>query len=325
MHSIWLYFEALIRKVAGYSLTFCGACLLYPGFAVHKHVVKRNLPPAGGIVQMVGWQFYRILFMLLSPMMIFLGGFLLVNGLKLKTIPAEKLLQIRKRKPVLYLRSFTLDTHRKVVSLRQRFTDYSEDIKARTQEEILASVLRRIGPCIAVSDPQKEEVVLGFSRLKLGDDWRVRMEDLIKEAGLVVHCAGGTPGLIWELEKIVELVDRKKLLLLITVTVPDEWWQKAEELLGVSRSDIPIGGSEFSYRALIYFDEEGKPHHDLIYVVDGKSFRTYLEDALDPVMLQMKIRPRPKIIRWVSDHPHLVVLVFAALFLFLLIMRSYMR
>ena len=301
MNLIWLYFELVLRNLAGYPVWFCGGCLMSLGQSFKENVVERSRPPVGGLVQIIAWQFWRLIFRLLSPIMVSGGGFLFLRGLSIKTMPGEKLLKISRRPPVLYLRSFKVDQHR------------DPGFGARTQEETLAKVLKRVGPCIAVRDPSEKRIFFGFSPLKLEDErWQDRVEQMISESKLVVHCAGGTEGLLWELRRVAELVTpRSKLLVIITSQVTEEWWRLANELLGIQRFKIPGLNFLLTYQSLIYFDEAGQPHDNLIYEV-GKSPRLLIEDSLDPLFLQIGVRSRPKFIRWFSDprHAMIVLLVF---------------
>lgn len=319
MPLILICFEALMRNLVGYPVALLGGGVMNLGRAF-KVIAHQSLPPGGGLVQIIGWQFYRLLFKALSPLMIRGGGFLFVSGFKIKTIAGEKLRKLRPGPAVLYLRSFMLDRNR------------DPEFTARTQEETLATVLKRVGPCLAVKDPTKNEIYLGFSRLEIEDEWQVHVDDLIKQSRLVVLCAGGTKGLISELRSVAKLVKpRSKLLLIITDAVTDEWWQLANELLGIPRLGIEPQldslvrlGFPYSYRAVVYFDELGKPHESLLN--EGvRRPRALLEDALDPLFLQMKIRPRPKIIRWLSEPARWVsllrvffIVLFVSFLLFLL-------
>jgi hypothetical protein len=312
MPLIWIYLEVVMRKLAGYPVALFGGCVMNLGILFKKNLADRSLPPAGGLVQIIGWQLYRLLFKGLSPIMIRGGGFLFVSGFKIKTIAGEKLLKLRRDPPVLYLRSFKLDRNR------------DPEFTARTQEETLSTVLKRVGPCVTVKDPTKKEVFLGFSRLKMGDEWQVQVGELVKQSKLVVLCAGGTKGLISELKTVANLVTpRSKLLLIITDAVTDEWWELANQLLGVARQAVEPQleslvrlGFRYSYRAVVYFDESGKPHESSLH--EGvRRPRALLEDALDPLFLQLGIRQRPKFIRWLSEPTPWVTLLrvlFAVLF-----------
>lgn len=270
-------------------MAFWGAILLFPGLPL-KALSRTRILNIG------------ILFYLIGTVMVWLGRRLFIEGKKLSALPAEAILARDKRPPVLYLRSFELEPLAKQVltNEEQGRAAVSMDLDVHTQEEILAKTLKRVGPCIAVNDPRSDHIVLGFSRLKLGDDWKQRVQDLIKQCALVVHCAGGTPGLLWELEQVARLVvPRRKLLLIITPTITKEWWALADRLFGGVPRFTVSSEEQQAYIAVIYFDETGRSHNELIHGY-GKPPRIMMEEALDPLLHQLNVRPRSKLLRWFS-------------------------
>lgn len=292
-----------MKKLTGHFVAFWGAVFLFPGLAFSTALTA---PGGRGLVHLL----LRVILRLIAPIMVSVGGALFVAGKKLNTLPAEELLK-NDAKPVLYLRSFELDkqTDREAGRFAKYFAKFSSDINIQTQEEVLAKALKRVGPCVAVGDPRSEEFVLGFSRLKLGDNWMPVVNDLISKSALVVHCAGGTEGLLWELSQVAELVKpRSKLLLVVTPTITQEWWELADKLFDRVPRFTVSDEDRLAYIAVIYFDEAGKPQNELIYGVD-KPPRVILEEALDPLLHQLKIRPRPEIIRWLSNPRHSVLLL----------------
>jgi hypothetical protein len=290
-----------MKRLTGHFVAFCGALFLFPGLSFRT---SYGATGGNGLVHI----FIRVVLRLLSPFMIRAGGALYVEGRKLTTLTTEELLKKDKRPPVLYLRSFELEklTDRDAGKFAEFFAAFFSDINIQTQEEVLVKALKRVGPCIAVGDPRSNEVIFGCSRMRLGNDWQQSVQEWIKKSALVVHCAGGTEGLLWELERVAELVKpRSKLLLLITPTITDEWWERADQLFGRVPRFTVSGQDKLPYIAVIYFDETGKPLNELVYGVD-KSPRIILEEALDPLLHQLKIRPRSKIMRWLTDTSHLV-------------------
>lgn len=301
----------MVKRLVGYPVALCGSVLLFPGLmlkAFGRVPVQRQA------------HFLIPLFKLAGAIMVLIGRKLFIEGKKLSAIPAEYLLTKDKRPPVLYLRSFELEplTNREARTLRQNPGDISFDLDVHTQEEVLSKTLKRVGPCVAVGDPRSDKVVLGFSRLKLGDDWKERVQDLIEQSTLVVHCAGGTPGLLWELEQVARIVKpRSKLLLVVTPTITTEWWELADRLFGRVPRFTVSSEDDQPYIAVIYFDEADKPHSELIYG-EGKPPRVVLEEALDPLLYQLKIRPRHKLLRWFSYPIHWLLLLVISWVLFLL-------
>jgi hypothetical protein len=108
------------------------------------------------------------------------------------------------RDPVLYLRSF--------------YDDYDEISKyqnKKTPEENLASVLRELGPVIAVGKPGDSELpFLGATRVYLKDaNWKPHVERLMEISKLVVIHPDLSLGVLWELEAVKRLVQPDKLLI----------------------------------------------------------------------------------------------------------------
>lgn len=206
--------------------------------------------------------------------------------------PAGWVLSRDRRPPVLYLHSFELD---------ELTSQEGTGGFRRTPEELLFQILGRVGPCIAVGILQSTKIDHGFSRFVFGNDWPERVEELIKLSGLVVHCAGGSEGLLWELKRVAELVEpRSKLVLVVTTTATEKWWELADTLFGhMPRFTIPMY-DDFPYIAVIYFDEAGKPQCELICGFN-KPARVIVEEAFDPLFHRMNISPRPKFDRWLSS------------------------
>lgn len=75
-----------------------------------------------------------------------------------------------------------------------------------TFEECLVDELFRFGPVIAAGAPWPvaDEPVLGATRLRLGEDWKQRVQEIVSDAGLVVLMLDNTPGAIWELEQALD-------------------------------------------------------------------------------------------------------------------------
>jgi hypothetical protein len=230
-------------------------------------------------------------------------------------VSAGEVLKWDKRPHVLYLRSFELD----------EFTSQEEiGVSRRTAEEVLVKVLERVGPCVAVGNPPGKEIAHGFSRFTFGNDWQERVQDLIRQSALVVHCAGGSEGLLWELERVAELVEpRSKLTLIVTTAVTEKWWELADTLFGrVPRISIP-SRDDFPYVGLVYFDEACRPRFELVCGSD-KPLRLLLEEAFDPLLHQMNISTRSEFDRWLSclwfrlSDSRLFFLIMIFLFLLLL-------
>jgi hypothetical protein len=125
----------------------------------------------------------------------------------------ESLLQHDTRPPILYLRSFDSDTGAITSSWwKPIFLPFRFGI-IETDEEALSRVLSRIGSFIAIGDPHDWVLVVGASRVYRADDaWQRTIRDLINRACLVIIRVGETPGLLWELETVAELIGYNKVV-----------------------------------------------------------------------------------------------------------------
>jgi hypothetical protein len=244
---------------------------------------------------------------------VFLIGITLVTlgqvGFKLakriRQLSADELLARDKRPPVLYLRSFKFDD---VSSRDLQPTVYYplRPVSLYSEEETLAKVVKRIGPCIAIGKPDVESFISGFARKYVDDNqWKSEVERLMSKAGLVVICVGDTDGLLWEIKKAAEIVPRERVLLLITSATSKEWWDEARSYF---KCNIPFyyTNSRWCFQRIIYFDKEGQPcSDDLIppfsrtLPYDGGNLKETLIESLEPVFRQLQIQPYTKIERWI--------------------------
>src|SRR5439155_283307 len=122
--------------------------------------------------------------------------------------------------PILLLRSFRDD---KLVYRRDRLhIPFSGPVYF---EEFLVTLLSRAGPVIAIGQPGELLPPLGAARFYVGDEWKAKVEELIKQARYVVMVMGelrGSDGLTWEVRKIFETADPERILLIIPPIHEDE-------------------------------------------------------------------------------------------------------
>jgi hypothetical protein len=159
------------------------------------------------------------------------------------------------RQPVLYLRSFKDDR----VSAR-----LSRGLFAfTTEEEDLASLLNRIGPCIAFGRPGEALPQIGVRRVYVDNlDWKVEVQRVMATARLVVIRAGSTEGVLEELEMAAAVLPTERLVMLTPKgrrsrrSIAEAF--KRTNVLGLT--DIPSRGPlGVSIAAAIYFEGNGKP------------------------------------------------------------------
>jgi hypothetical protein len=130
-------------------------------------------------------------------------------GLRLRTWRAEQILAHDPRPPVLYLRSFLQD---------ERLPGTSESF-----EQSLASVMGEVGPVIAVGRPGERLPPLGAARLYLSDEhWQPTVRDLMARSALTILRAGTSPGVLWELARVVECVQPARFLIAVPAPLRKE-------------------------------------------------------------------------------------------------------
>jgi hypothetical protein len=138
------------------------------------------------------------------------AGFGVERGRRMRARSAADTLAKDSRPPVLYLRSFKEDGR-----------DFSgHHFLYRSYEESVVRSLRHIGPVIAVGSPEESAHLpaLGAARMYLRDaEWRAHVDALIRWSGLIVVHAGTSPGLIWELHRVLMAGRHDRLIICLPV------------------------------------------------------------------------------------------------------------
>lgn len=136
----------------------------------------------------------------------------------------DSLLTIDKRRPVLFLRSFSDDELQTSQNPQNALLDYSLELR-------LAKHFSSFGPFIAIGSPSDTVPQLGAARAKLSDNqWQQAVIDWIKSASVVVMYLGKTTWVTWELE---QLIKNEQLQNLIVVMPEIRGWsaeRRCEEL-----------------------------------------------------------------------------------------------
>jgi hypothetical protein len=133
-------------------------------------------------------------------------------------LPGSELVKWDKRAIVLYLRSFQDDSR---IRLRARNTNgriLPERLLRVSYEEVITDHLWRYGPVLAIGSPGTKDPLapLGAARDYASDvTWREKATELMAKASMIVGIAGRTEGFGWELDAIVRLGFRSKLVLLL--------------------------------------------------------------------------------------------------------------
>jgi hypothetical protein len=132
------------------------------------------------------------------------------RGKQMRARPAAEVLVDDPRPPVLYLRSFVADGG--------EFSGMF--FMHRSYEEHLVRALEHAGPVVTVGSPAETASLPtpGAARMYLRDDtWRARVDTLISQSGLIAMHAGTSPGVVWELRRVVEANRPERLILCLPV------------------------------------------------------------------------------------------------------------
>lgn len=158
------------------------------------------------------------------------------------------------RPPILYLRSFDLDS---VARRSRKFLLSSEGA--------LSLILRRFGPVIAIGRPGEAEPMWGAARFYVDDaSWQKKIEQLVPCCQLVVWTTGHTGGLQWEIEHLVRSLPPERLLLWLHVHIGRrseeqrraEWTRTINTYQPLFPKQLP---ADVERTYLIGFDSDWKP------------------------------------------------------------------
>ena len=160
------------------------------------------------------------LYLLLSVLMLLLAAALawLYRRSRRHEAPgAAQAMAADPRAPVLYLRSFRDDGHALMVDLGwPRVQAALGAVMPVSAEEELADALAGIGPVIAIGKPGEPLPELGAARLYIGHDvWQAEVNALMQKAALVVVRVGASPGVLWEINQVLENLPRERLVLVL--------------------------------------------------------------------------------------------------------------
>jgi hypothetical protein len=131
-------------------------------------------------------------------------------------ISAASVLDVDRRAPILFLRSFEDDERPAWRSPLKDFAAAQFQLFDFSIETQLGDHFRRFGPFIAVGSPLDDVPQTGAARAKLRkDEWRGVLIDWMAAASTVVMLAGKTMSVTWELARLIEGHHLNKLILLL--------------------------------------------------------------------------------------------------------------
>jgi hypothetical protein len=138
-----------------------------------------------------------------------LSLYLLLRARMCFQVDADSLLAVDKRRPILFLRSFDDDTKAEYSKVNKVILDFSLETR-------LSNHFSHFGPFIAVGDPYETTPQIGAARAHLSEqEWQTKVVGWISEANIIVLYAGTSRWINWELEKVIDMGQAEKLILLI--------------------------------------------------------------------------------------------------------------
>lgn len=131
----------------------------------------------------------------------------MARGRRLRTPPFTALSEIEGR-PVVFFRSFSDDGGVYPFGTSRNMIGFAE-----TYEQVLARLLKKVGPPIAIGRPGEDAPELGAARIYVGDDeWKEVAGEMIQRAAMVIVTVGKTPGVRWEIEHVLKDLQPERLL-----------------------------------------------------------------------------------------------------------------
>jgi hypothetical protein len=177
----------------------------------------------------------------------------------------EELRRSGSRRPVLYLRAFSVDSR-------------------SYHEQSIVDILRKIGPVIAIGRPDEEFPPLGAARFYVDNaHWQAKVADIVRVARLVIWVTGTTEGLKWELAHLRQSLAPEKLILwahphLLGLTGPAKQaeWTRFLDAVG-SILPVPLP-RELGEQRFFFFNDRWEPKW--FYMQTGRLQGGLLQEGL---------------------------------------------
>ena len=242
------------------------------------------------------------------------------SGWRHEARTAEEVLAADPRKPVLYLRSFTVDDQLLLSApgrwawLARLFT-YTATVGP---EQELAFIMERVGPVVAIGKPGERLPELGAARRYAGDDeWRQVVGNFMDDSALVVIRAGETANVWWETEEAFTRCAPERVIL-VALGSPKSlatFDRRFTERFGKPSAPAPrprpwmpdllrrLFAKGFTIGKVIFFDQDGTPHEEpLLYLSTWwgfflspyRPYRDSLQGAFKTVFAALGLRTAAK-------------------------------
>lgn len=131
-----------------------------------------------------------------------------------EAINADEAMARDPRSPVLYLRSFKDDGAAVLEPGAQKIMQrVMSVIEPPSPEQEIADILGHLGPVVAIGKPGEPLPRLGAARLYVAHDrWQAKVDELMANAALVVVRIGDSPGVLWEIERVLAVLPRQRVV-----------------------------------------------------------------------------------------------------------------
>jgi hypothetical protein len=163
----------------------------------------------------------------------------------------------------------SLEPQPHVLYLRSFQDDQASLTATDTREQHLASVMKEVGPLVAIGRPGDSLAPLGAERRYCEEkDWQHEVELLIAQAKLVVIQAGASNGLLWEINEVTKHLKPEKILISLRSKervfrlASDKFSQEQYERFRVMTAQFfqrPLP-EKLEDAAFLCFESDWKPH-----------------------------------------------------------------
>jgi hypothetical protein len=209
------------------------------------------------------------------------GAFMI--GRKLLAPDARSVLAHDHRSPVVFLRPFEVDSRRTyTLPLGERHGGREgvvNNSSPASWEMKIAHPLRRIGPFVSVGAPGDKLAPLGSARMYLSDDeWQAEVEDLVRRAAAIVLQPDATEGTRWELGKVAQLVDPRRLLIIVPNPEMRPLGYARIQALTAKSLSSPLP-TDCSRADAFIFDDAGRPQPIVFGRRVGKALQPFVEQV----------------------------------------------
>jgi hypothetical protein len=184
----------------------------------------------------------------------FLALMLVILALRGLSPPAEGVLRRSRRRPVLYLRSFTRDAgmFESPADAFRLVTGFGGGLNFQTHEQGLQKAVADVGPVVAVGHPRERLPPRGAARLYIDRDWQTVVARLVADSSLVILRIGQTEGFWWEVRHVLATCNPSKILLYLPKEDRRAYVRFRERAAEIFPCDLPAsfaGASFLAFRA----------------------------------------------------------------------------